>query len=357
MTSDFERALRARGAELEPVHGVTLPARFGDPGREWRAAREGGVVFAAGFRALLAATGEDRITFLQGMLSNDVKALAPGHGVYAAMLTQQGKVVADLRVYAMPDRLLLDVVAWRRTILHEALERFLVADDVELGAPDEEPLIGLEGPLARAIAGEALGLAALPQQRYAHVHTVFESAAVTVVAASELDREGILLIGSPDVAPALFEACVEAGAQPCGMQTLDVLRVEAGVPWAGVDMDESTLIMETGRTAAISYTKGCYLGQEVVERVSARGHVNRRLSGLVVGGDTLPAPGARVRVGDHEVGSLTSAVQSPEVGGVIGLAMLRLKECSPGQQVTVDAGGSAIAATVAALPFAAATSD
>jgi folate-binding protein YgfZ len=155
----------------------------------------------------------------------------------------------------------------------------------------------------------------------------------------------------------LFDACVEAGAQPCGMRTLDILRVEAGVPWAGIDMDESTLIMETGRQAALSFTKGCYLGQEVVERISARGHVNRQLGGVIVVGDVLPAPGARLLAEGREVGYVTSAVRSPELGCVIALAMLQRKDCAPGQQVTVDAGGTETAATVAALPFAADTSD
>ena len=104
---------------------------------------------------------------------------------------------------------------------------------------------------------------------------------------------GLLLCGAPDSAPALFAACVEAGAQPLGTQALDELRIEAGVPWVGVDIDETTLVMETGRTAAISFTKGCYLGQEVVERIAARGHVNRQLAGVIIEGDAVPAAPAR----------------------------------------------------------------
>src|SRR6185369_1561808 len=110
MSDDFAAALRARGAVMGEAQGVTLPRHFGDPGREWRAAREGSAVFAASYRALLQATGDDRITFLQGMLTNDVKALEPGMGMYAALLTQQGRVVSDLRVFAEADRVLLDLV-------------------------------------------------------------------------------------------------------------------------------------------------------------------------------------------------------------------------------------------------------
>lgn len=351
MTNDFERALRARGAVLEAFHGVTLPAQFGDGGREWRAAREGAAAFAAGHRALIAATGEDRVAFLQGMLTNDVKALASGQGLYAAFLTQQGKVVSDVRVYAQADRLLLDVLAWRRASLQEALERFIVADDVELAAAEEEPLVGLEGPLARAVAGEALGGPDLPPALYGHARAAFQGVPVLVIAASEVDRDGILLCGPTHCAAALFDACVEAGARPLGMQVLNVLRVEAGVPWAGVDMDDTTLIMETGRTAALSFTKGCYLGQEVVERIAARGHVNRQLAGVVLDGTALPSAGAALLAAGHEVGYVTSAVRSEALGRPIALAMIQRKYSAPGERVVIDTGGAVLAASVSALPF------
>ena len=357
MASELESALRAHGAVLESFQGVALPAHFGDPGREWRAASAGAGVFAAGFRGLIAAVGADRIAFLQGMLSNDVKALSPGHGLYAAFLTQQGKVVSDLRVYAQADRLLLDVLIWRRPTLTEGLERYIVADDVELTTPEDEPLIGLEGPFARAIAGEALGISELPGTTFDHVGTVFEGAPVSVIAASETDRQGILVCGPARCAAALFDACIEAGAQPLGMQTLNVLRVEAGVPWAGLDMDDSTLLMETGRSAAISFTKGCYLGQEVVERISARGHVNRQLAGVVVEGDALPAVGARLLADGHEVGYVTSAVRSEALQRPIALAIIQKKHAAPGARVVVDTDAGAVAATVSALPFAADTPD
>ena len=358
MTSDLERALRAHGAVLEAFQGVALPAHFGDPAREWRAASAGAGVFAAGFRSLIAATGADRVAFLQGMLSNDVKALAPGQGLYAAFLTQQGKVVSDLRVYAQAERLLLDVLAWRRATLQEGLERFIVADDVELATPADEPLVGLEGPLARAVAGEALGIADLPRAPYGHLGAVFEGTPVLVSAVSETDREGVLVCGPSSCAPALFDACVEAGAQPLGMQALNVLRVEAGVPWVGIDMDDSTLLMETGRSAAVSFTKGCYLGQEVVERVSARGHVNRQLAGVRLAADAaLPAAGARLLADGQEVGYVTSAVRSEALQQPIALAIIQKKHSAPGERVTVATDAGAIQATVSALPFAADVPD
>jgi folate-binding protein YgfZ len=351
MTDDLHRRLQACGAVFGAVQGLTLPLHFGDAAREWRAAREGGAVFAA-FRTLLAATGEDRVTFLQGMLSNDVKSLAPGSGVYAAMLTLQGKVVSDLRVYADPDRILLDVVAWRAALLRENLERYIIADDVELAEPDhEQPLLGVEGPLAGAIAAEALGRPALPAEPFAHLRSTFEGRPVRAVVASETARGGVLFCGPPSVAPALFDACREAGAQPLGMRALDTLRIEAGIAWPGVDMDESVLLQESGRDAAIHFSKGCYLGQEVVERIAARGHVNRRLTGLRCAGERIPAAGARVLADGREVGYVTSGTRAATEGTPIALAMINRKSGEPGTQVAIGEGEVSIAATVARLPF------
>jgi folate-binding protein YgfZ len=357
MTTDLERALRARGAVLDTFQGLTLPANFGDVGREWRAAREGAAVYAAGFRTFIAATGDDRVSFLQGMLTNDVKALAVGQGVYAAFLTVQGKVVSDLRVYALPDRLLLDVVKWRRAPFEAALEKFIVADDIELAASEQQPLLGLEGPLARTLAGQALGLTDLPRTPYAHVRASFEGEPLLVIAASELERDGLLLCGPPTSAPPLFAALLEAGAQPLGMQGLDILRVEAGVPWPGIDMDESTLMMETGREAALSFTKGCYLGQETVERIAARGHVNRLLTGVVLDGDVLPPRGAKLFADEREVGHVTSPVRSEALGRVIGLAMVQRKHATPGERLAVETGGASTTAIVSPPPFEADSSD
>jgi folate-binding protein YgfZ len=354
MTGDLERALRARGAALETFHGVTLPAHFGDVGREWRAASGGAGVFVADFRAIVAAVGEDRVAFLHGMLSNDVKALAAGQGVYAAFLTQQGKVVSDLRVYALADRLLLDMVAWRRAALQEALERYIIADDVELVPSQDEALLGIDGPLASAVAGEALGLARLPEARHSHVRAAFEGAEVLVVNSSEIDRAGILVCGPGQVSAPLFDALVEAGAQPMGMRALDVLRVESGVPWAGIDMDDSTLIMESGRDGAISFSKGCYLGQEVVERIAARGHVNRQLVGVTFDGDAPPAHAARLLADGNEVGYVTSAVRSEALARPIALAMVHRRHAAPGERLALDTG---VGGTVTALPFETGTSE
>jgi folate-binding protein YgfZ len=352
MTTALAEAARAHGATLGDLHGVLLAASYGDSEREWRAAREGAVVFDAGFRTSAMATGGDRVTFLHGMLSNDVKSLREGQGLYAAMLTQSGKVVADARVYAEADRIALDAFAWSMDDLLASLEHHLVADDVELTRPaDDVPLLGVEGPFARAALAEALGAVELPGQPFAHAPVAFQGRSIRVACASELGGEGFLVRGDPALALPLFDACREAGAMPIGTTALDVLRVEQGVPWPKVDMDENVLIMEAGLDRAISFTKGCYLGQEVVERVAARGRVNRKLIGLVIEGDTLPAHGAAVRSGGSEAGIVTSAVRSFAVGHPIALAIVHRKFLEPPARFDVEVAGGPAAAVATELPF------
>ncbi|MFN8643247.1 MAG: glycine cleavage T C-terminal barrel domain-containing protein [Candidatus Binatia bacterium] len=349
MAASATAELVARGARVAPFEGVEVVAHFGDPDREWRAAREGAAVVPAGYRQLIAASGGDRVDFLQGMLTNDVRRLAPGAGCYAALLTQNGKVVSDLRVYADPACLLLDVLAWRAAPLRAHLERFLVADDVELEAAAAQPLLHLEGPLALAVAGEALGAEALPAAPLAHATVGFAGQPLRVVRASEAGGDGLLLSGAAGLAARLFDACREAGAVPAGLLALDRLRIEAGVPWPGIDMDEATLLMETGREAAIAFGKGCYLGQEVVERVAARGHVNRRIGGVLLAGDALPPRGTALLAGGREVGYVTSSTRSPLFARPIALAMIQHKHGTVGERLQrADDGSEAI---VAALPF------
>jgi folate-binding protein YgfZ len=354
MTPELERALRSKGAVFQPFLGALLPAHFGDPGREWRAACEGAVVFAAGFRALIAAGGGDRVSFLQGMLSNDVRALAPGDGMHALQLDASAKVISDMRVYAETERFLLDVLRSRTEPVCSNLDRYLVADDVEIAVLEEEvPLIGFGGPLALASASETLGAPLRLSRPLAHVPCEFAGQRILVAAASEWGGPGLLACGSPVVGAALFEAAVETGALPLGMEALNTLRVEAGVPWAGVDMDENVLAMEAGLEAAISSTKGCYLGQETVERVSARGHVNRKLTGLVLAGDSVPPPGAKLRADGREAGHLTSALRSRRLDRVIALGYVQRRHLAVGTELEVVDGEPGLRATVVSLPFSA----
>lgn len=304
------------------------------------------------FRRLLTVTGEDRVVFLHGMLSNDIKALRAGGGIYAALLTQQGKIVSDVRVYADSDRLLLDVPAARAEAVRSALEKFIVADDVELSEDDsEQPLFSLTGPSSTTVLEHVLGRTMAPRAVLAHQSSAFNGATLRVVAGDDADGAGYIVCGPVTVADDLRQRLQQRGAEPIGRETFEVLRVEAGVPCYGIDMDEDILLMETNLDRAVSFTKGCYLGQEVVERVAARGKVNKKLTGIRIDGDAIPAAGAALHADGKDIGRVTSAVRSPSLKRIIALGYVHRDYLAPGTAMVVATPPGEAKALVSHLPF------
>lgn len=345
----------AHGAVLTNDRGVELPERFTDPVQEYQAVHEKAGLIDLSFRMQVRVAGEDRVTFLQGMVSNDIKALRLGEGCAAALLTEQGRIVADLRVYALDTCLLLDVDARVKEKMIEALSRFIIADDVELeDLSDQQTTLALQGPLAPAVfaaAGAPVSLA----QEFQHGEAMLAGVNVRIVRVSDTGEDGyeILLPSAQaeQVWQALLQAGMPLGLRPVGLAALNMLRVEAGIPWYGLDMDEGRIVLEVGLEHALSFSKGCYLGQEVVERVTARGHVNRKLSGLLVQGDTPPVSGEKLFHDAQEVGWVTSAVVSPRLGRPIALGYVRREYQAPGTQLQIDRQGTPMIAEVTALPF------
>ena len=338
--------LTARGATHVDDRGVLLPARFADdPAIEYRALRDGAALVDLGFRTVVRATGEDRVAFLQGMLTNDVAALAPGGGCPALLLTIQGRVTADVRVLATDDALVLDVDVRARDAFVAALQQLLVADDVELGDPDSPvALIGVEGPDAERLAGVSLA-------PYAHTTIRIGDVPVRVQRASEVRGPGVVVHAPAAGAAAVWDTLCTAGARPCGMEALEGRRVEVGVPRFGLDMDGSTLALEIPVEDAISISKGCYLGQEVVARGTARGHVNRRLTGLRLEGPEPPHGATLVRDG-KDVGHVTSVARAFGAGGLAALGLVRREHWTRGTELAVRHGHAVTVARVAELPLA-----
>jgi folate-binding protein YgfZ len=348
----IETPLRAHLAALGAVYGgdrgVALPQRFGDPAGEYAALRERVAVVDLGFRTLVRAVGPDRASFLQGMLTNDVASLAPGGGCAALLLTIQGRVTADVRVAALDDAFLLDVDVRVREGFVQALEALVIADEVEFGPPPAAvALLGLEGPGAAALLGAEAGALA----PWAHAAVTIAGVACRAVRASEVRGPGFVLHAPAADAIRVWDALVGAGARPAGMEALEGRRIEVGVPRIGLDMDGSTLALEVPVDDAISGTKGCYLGQEVVARGTARGHVNRRLTGLLLDGPAPPSGAPLVREG-KEVGRLTSVAHAfgAETHGALGF--VRREHWEPGTQLAVKHGHAVTLARVAALPLA-----
>jgi len=342
----------AAGAVFAAPCGREFPVSYGDPRAEHRAVRAAVGVVDRSRWGVLELTGADRVSFLNGMLSNDVKRLAPGQGAAAAFLDARGRVQALLTVLAQVDRHLVLLPGGTAAKTHDALEGFHFAERVEIrDASEEHATFLLAGP-ATATLVERLAARALPELPWEHAEvTVAGRPARLVRGGGETgEAEAWLLAGREDGA-ALWQAIVAAEARPVGLTALDVLRVEAGTPWFGHDADDSTLLPEIPCESLVSSTKGCYIGQEVVVRIRDRGHVNRRLTGLTLDGTTVPPPGATVGADGRDVGQVTSAVRSYALERPIALAFVRREHATPGTAVAISVDGAALTARVTALPF------
>lgn len=346
---------RAHGAALIDDRGVELPERFTDPVQEYQAVRTKAGLIDLSFRVQVRVTGEDRVTFLQGMLSNDIKGLCPGEGCAATFLTEQGRIVADLRVYALDNCFLLDLDARIKEKTLETLSRFLIADDVELeDLSTTQTTLALQGPLAADVL-TAAGVRLSLTQAFQHAEAILADTSVRIIRASDTGEDGYELLVACERVEAVWQTLLEAGKPlglcPVGLTALNMLRVEAGIPWYGVDMDEGRIVLEVGLEQALSFTKGCYIGQEVVERATARGHVNRKLSGLLVQGNILPISGDKLFHDSQEVGWVTSAAVSPRLGHPIALGYIRREYQGQGTQLRIDRSGTPMIAEVTSLPF------
>ena len=341
---------RARGASFAEIDGWQVPQHYGDPEAEYRAMREGVGIIDRSMLGKVTVTGRDRQAFLQGMLTNDVKALTAGKGTSAAFLDAFGKVMVLLSVYALEDRLLIELPPSLTEKTLERLDHFLISEKAYFEAADSAfAIIAVQGPAAgdllSRLSGRPLELA--PHE---HVEVAIGGEPVRVIHRREGGVAGFHCWTAAAHGAALWTAIAQ-GAVPVGMQALDALRVEAGVAWYGRDVDETLIFPETRLEQLVSYTKGCYIGQEVVARVKYRGHINRGLSGLVLEGDRVPAAGVRVVAEGKDIGRITSAVRSYALGRPIALGYVRREHFEPGSLVDIDDAGAVLRAKVAALPF------
>jgi glycine cleavage system T protein len=340
------------GARFTEVDGVLAPRDYGDPAAEHEAVRERAGLIDRSERGKIEVTGKDRATFLHGLVSSDVKGLVPGQGGLAALLDVHGKVTALLVVHCLADRLVLETDHRSAEPLLAAIDRYLFSERAEL--EDVTPAWGIltvAGPAARKIVEQAIG-AALPElSRWQHVGVPGEEAEARVVRTEETGEEGYDLWIRPEGLRRLWERLREAGARPVGREAWNVLRLEAGVVRYGVDVDASTLLLEAPLPEAYSLSKGCYLGQEVIARITYRGHVNRKIVGFRLSDARVPPAGSPVLVGGKEVGRITSAALSPALGVALALGFVRREHDEPGTRVEVRAGDETLTAEVAALPF------
>jgi folate-binding protein YgfZ len=344
-------AVGARDSVSVEVDGWTVAAAYDDPAREYAALRDSAALVDLAYRARVHVTGADRVEFLHGMLSNDVRRLGSGDGCAALVLTDQARVVAQCVVLALADAILLDARARAAARAVSALARYVVADDVELALDDTTHAIGVLGPGA-VDALVRCGIAAPPSAAYAHALVDSDAGPVRVVRLPAPGAGGFACLVPRSAALAWWAAAIRAEVPAAGFTAFETLRVENGVPADDVDVGPDTLALEAPLEPAISFGKGCYLGQEVVERVAARGHVNRTLVPLVVEGAIVPRPGDVIAAAGRDVGRVTSAAWSWRLEQPVALGYVRREHAAAGSRVDVRAGAGPLPATVRTVPVA-----
>jgi folate-binding protein YgfZ len=326
---------------------------------DYRSACEGAAFFDRAHHGKIELVGNEALFFLHNLCTNDIKILPVGVGCEAFLANAKARALAHLFVYRLPgDKpqvLWLDVGPDMGEAVLKHLDRHLISEQVELADRTREyGQFHLCGPQARAVLKSVVG-APVDLGELRHEQRSIDGVGVVQVRRHDLlNLPGYDLVFPVGGAAALSRALQEAGAMPGSAETFEILRVEAGVPLQGVDMDDNRFVVEVGRTAqAISYSKGCYLGQGPIVMARDRGHVNRTFLGLTLADGSPPARGARVFRGGEEVGQVTSAVFSPRLGKAVALAYLRRGSWEPGTAVEVESDGARLPAAVTPLPFAA----
>jgi aminomethyltransferase len=331
--------------------GADTVLNFGSAAEELDALRHGCGVFDLGWRGKLVVSGEDRVRWLNGMVSNNTRDLRQDFGNYSFVLNAQGRIQGDLLAFQRGEFYVVETEAGQIATIREFLDRYIIMDDVEIGdISGKLTSIGVAGPGAAEVLSKAglLPGAAKPGQL---LDGSWNGIGFSLVRDPIEARDWYELWLAPENVEAVWHALVAGGASPVGAEALEWQRILLGLPRVGVDTGARELPQETGQEYALHYTKGCYIGQEIVERIHARGQVNRRLMGLIVDGD-LPARGSKVMAGEKELGEVTSSAEMV-VDGVrrtVALGYLKREAAQrEGQNQDVEVGGSP--AKITALPF------
>ena len=350
--STIREKFAASGARLGRYRGAETVAAFGDVQTEFRALLKGCAVFDMSWQAKLVLSGEDRVRWLNGMVTNNVRDLATGHGGYCFLLSAQGRIQGDLVAYNRGDYLLVTTDREQAPAIAEIFERYIIMDDVEVtSVGDKLGTIGVAGPKASEVLFE-VDVAIRQLELGQVIDTVWRDVGISVARSAQPPMDGYEIWFSVENADKVWDALVSAGATPVGSDALELYRIVRGVPRFGVDLRERDLPQETGQHYALNFAKGCYIGQEIVERIRSRGNVHRMFAGFELQCDSdtiLPPAGAKIRAGDKDVGEITSAARVPFPSGerTLALGYVRREAATPGTCVQIGER----TATVQTLPF------
>jgi len=291
--------------------------------------------------------------FLNGLITNDMKTLTANSWMPAAFANVQGRLLATVRIIHREDGFLIDTESTSRPTVTGLLERFTLAGDFHVkDLTDETALFSVQGKSAADIVRRVLGDGAANVERQNVVIAHLADLKLTIIRATHTAEDGFDVFTDVNIGGALADALTTAGAVPISNETFEVLRIEAGVPRYGIDMDDSNVVTETNLDDAVSFTKGCYIGQEIIVRIKHRGHVAKRLTGIVFDGKDPVARNARIISNDDkEVGKVTSSTFSPQLDRAIALGYLKYDYLAPGTDVKVRAADGEVSAIVGELPL------
>ena len=356
----FQEKLASAGTRLENYRGAETVASFGDTAAEFRALAEDSGVFDMSWQAKLVLTGEDRVRWLNGMVTNNVRDLTVGNGVYNFVLTAQGRIVGDLVAYNRGDFVLVTTDRAQATPIMEIFGRYIIMDDVEVAdVSDKLSAVGVAGPqAANTLQKAGIEIPQLPKEgNYgppAHleagqvVDLVWHDVGISVAHGSHPNMDAYEIWFAAEHADTIWDALVAAGAMPVGSEALELYRITRGVPRYGLDISQRDLPQETEQKHALNFTKGCYIGQEIVERIRARAILHRTFTGFAVEGEP-PQPGTKVQADGKNIGEITSTARVPFPSGerTLALGYLRREFEAPGTSVQVGEQK----ATVQTIPF------
>ena len=340
--------LHERTASAIKPSGTSPPADFGDVRAEFNILLSDCGVYDLSQRAKIKLTGEDRVRWLNGMVTNNIRDLAVGRGAYAFLLNSQGRILADLYGYNAGDFILVDTDRSQLEKVLSVFDKYIIMDDVEVAdIGGKVNAIGIAGPRCREVL-KAAGFQASELQALQFAEITWGGASVTLVRGDNPLVESYEFWTAPDYSKNLWQALVSAGAMPTGATAVELLRIAAGVPRYGTDIRERDLPQETEQQRALNFSKGCYIGQEIVERIRSRGAVHRKFVGFEIEG-ALPAPGSKVQAEGKDVGEITSAASLPAHEGErkVALGYCRREVGNPGREVSIDAA----IARISQLPF------
>jgi glycine cleavage system T protein (aminomethyltransferase) len=346
------------GATFEDVTGWTMPASYGDPVAEHRAVRQAVGVADLSHRGKIRITGDDRVKWLQSVISNDILPLQPGQGRYSSFLTHKGKMLTYFRVYLQADAVMLEDVGEIGDATYAALRKFLLYGTKAKmeNCAESWGLLLVSGPKAALVVKAAFGANVEDVEPVNFITAAIGGQQAMIIRAEETGEQDYEVLIPVEGLISAWERLMEAGTphgiKPFGTEACEALRMEAGIPKAGPDLNEEIVPPEANLEGkAFSLSKGCYPGQEVVARMDTYGNVRRKLVGLLLKDSAIPPHGAKLFNGDREVGWVSSATFSPQLKAPIAFGFPLRDFSAPETDLTIEVDGKRLPATVKALPF------